>query len=109
MAPTKKTPKKTTKKITPKPNKKVSLSEFIRSMPHAKAAEVVAAAAKTGIKLSEKYVYVVRSGDRKSGKATVKRGRPAKQIGNNVETDFRKLVLRIGVDRAQALLTKIMA
>jgi hypothetical protein len=105
MAPT----TKTAKKISPKPNKKMSLSGFIRSMPNAKAAEVVAAAAKKGIKLSEKYVYVVRSGDRKrTGKAAVGRGRRAKQTGNNVERDFRSLVLRIGVDRAQALLTEIM-
>ncbi len=53
-------------------------SEFIRSMPDAPAAEVVAAAAKKGIKLTANHVYNVRSSEKKSGAAPAKVAKAAK-------------------------------
>lgn len=102
-------------------------SQFVRSKPAATAQEVVDLAKKQGIKLTASHVYNIRANDKRRGQSTsstdqsppsppAKRGRKA---GNGLATQssgvapldaqFRTLVLRMGLDRAEQLFSELKA
>jgi len=89
--------------------KRVNKAQFVRSLPTGMPAkEVVTKAAAAGIKISEKYVYNTRSSAR--GKGAVKTvGAPAaaRVSGGGSEASFRKLVLSLGLERANALMAEV--
>jgi hypothetical protein len=117
MATKKKAAKKTTKKAGAKKGRG-SASAFVRSMPATMPAkEVVAAAAKKGIKISEGLVYTTRAYDR--GKAG-KKGTPKKpgpkpkqwkpQVfkgGGNAESELKRAALAVGFPRARAVVEEL--
>src|SRR4029079_12048938 len=79
-------------------------SDFVRSLPaNTPAKEVAEKAAKQGMKISEKYVYVIRSHDKahaaSSGGRRGKRGRVA--AGGNAEASLRKTIAELGLSRAR--------
>ena len=90
---------------------KMSKSAFVRSLSKdLPAKKVVERAAKRGIDLNEKYVYVVRSNDkRKDGSR--KPSRRAKQSddtgASGTETEFRRLAIDIGLQKAERLMSDI--
>jgi hypothetical protein len=92
----------------PKPaTGKQSASEFVRAQPASmKAAEVVAAGAKQGIKFSTNLVYAVRSsGNKGVGRRGRGRGRAAAVVsGGGDESTFRRLALDLGIARARQVL-----
>ena len=83
--------------------KKVNKSAWIRSQPaFLSAADVVAKAKKEGIKLSVAQVYTARSTAKKAGSSGgVGNG---KRAGAGDEAAFKRIVVEIGVRRAEALL-----
>lgn len=85
---------------------KTNRSEFVRSMPNAKPAEVVEAAHRSGIKLSRGLVYAVRAADRR---ATPARAPRAARRADSVEQRFADVVLEIGLARSEALLSSVRA
>jgi len=91
-------------------------SEFIRQRADKKAAEIVAQAKALGVSMTVGFVHTVRANARRkvaaaSGAPAARRGRPAASApaptGSNSEAQFKSLVLRIGLDRASALLRQI--
>ena len=95
--------------MTDRPAKKVNKSAFVRALPSTLSAkDVVAKAKAAGVKLSEAYVYTIRSGSRarKAG-APRKRGRPVTMGARGSEASFRKLVLDLGVRRSRELLDEV--
>jgi hypothetical protein len=95
-----------------------SKAAFIRSMPASMSAnDVVAAAAKRGMKLTANHVYAVRSTSKpgRPRKAAAKRvsakptgrgpGRPSARAGS--ESTFRRLVLEMGIARAKILVGEV--
>lgn len=112
-------PKKSSSKAaaSAKPTK----ASFVRAIPSSvPAKEVVAKAKAAGMTLSEKHVYVIRS-DAKKRSAKKKAGgaskghAPAAQATKSVshsggganETNFRKLVLALGIPKAKSLVTDV--
>jgi hypothetical protein len=92
---------------------KINKSEFIRSMPDAPAREVVEAGAKKGVKLSEKYVHVIRSADKaraRVGKAVGggKRGR-GRGASSGSEAELRRAIAELGLTRARQVLGEVEA
>jgi hypothetical protein len=113
------------KKSSSKPAKpaKPTKASFVRAIPSSvPAKEVVAKAKAAGMTLSEKHVYVIRS-DAKKRSAKKKAGgaskghaasaSPATKAvahsagGGSNETNFRKLVLALGIPKAKALVTDV--
>ena len=90
------------KKRTSKPNK----SDFVRSQGKKPAKEVVALAAKRGMKLTERYVYVIRSADKAKAKrrTTVRAG---KTVKDNPEARLRRAIAELGLARTRAVLADI--
>jgi hypothetical protein len=80
-------------------------SDFVRKMGKTPAKEVVAAAAKQGMKLTERYVYVIRSAD----KAKARRGRAAPAGRRGAEGDLRKAIAELGLSRARQVLAEVEA
>jgi hypothetical protein len=97
--------------------KRINKSAFVRGLPLTlSAAEVVAAAKKSGIKISEKYCYNARSKARTAnGTAKRKPGRPPSKVnGSKVaagvsrdESVFLDMALDMGLGRAEALLKRV--
>jgi hypothetical protein len=101
----------------------VNKSKFVRDLPKSlTAAEVVAAAKKEKINISEKYVYNIRTKMKaRGGKAPGKRGRPPKvssipgvngsapKHSRSTDTEFVGAVLDMGLERARQLLDAISA
>jgi len=102
-------------------------SQFIRDNAALSPKEIVAAAARQGIKLSSAMVYVVRSNaarkaaKKAAGVPVLKPGRPRMDAGQpkatkgaklqpagNLEAELRRIVLRIGLDRAQEVINAMV-
>jgi hypothetical protein len=82
-----------------------SKSAFIRGQPASMTAkQVVRAAAERGMVISETFVYNIRAAAKKRGGAArpAGPGRPG-----DPSSDFRKLVLDLGVRQARALLDEV--
>jgi hypothetical protein len=89
---------------------KVNKSAWIRALPHSMPAkDVVEKARAEGIKLSIAQVYTTRSTAKKLDTSPARgRGRPASGGGMaNEELAFRRLVLAIGLPKAQAYLSEL--
>lgn len=105
---------KTSKKAAKKsPNTRGAAAAFVRTMPDAPAGEVVAAAAKQGVKVGTSLVYSTRAYDRRTkGKKGAGRargaggrgGRGRRGEGSGAEQQFKSLLVTIGVERARVLL-----
>lgn len=90
--------------------RRVNKAQFVRSLPAAMPAkDVVTKAAAAGIKVSEKYVYNTRSSARGKGSPEKRRVsvRVASVAGGGTDTRFRKLVLSLGLERANALMAEV--
>jgi hypothetical protein len=89
------------------PNK----SEFVRSMPsNAPAKDVVVAAKKTGIRLTERYVYVIRSSDKARARkhGSTRSGRSGRSNGG-AEADLRRAIAELGLTQARQVLADVEA
>jgi hypothetical protein len=86
-----------------KSNGKMTASDFVRGMPEAPARDVVAAAKNAGIKLSERYVYVIRSSDRAKARA----GGSARGRGKGAENSLRQAIAELGLGRARQVLAEM--
>lgn len=99
------------------PNRKKAQSKtaFVLSLPPTMSAKDVLSKAKAaGLKLSEKYVYVIRSKAKAGGKRKGRgRGRrPASSVatlGGAIDARFSTLVLDIGLARAETILKNLRA
>lgn len=119
-----------TKKQSSKSNSKFGAkAAFIRSMPTTMTArEVVAEAAKQGLKITEGHVYNLRSTKQPKKATTItvtdgavaeKRGpgRPRKHANGNgasvaslgQETDLRRAIAELGLSRARAVFAEVEA
>lgn len=87
----------------------VSKSAFVRSLHRSlPAKKVVDRAKKQGIDLNEKYVYVVRSNDRRKAESRKRSRRvrqPADTGESRTEADFRRLAIELGLQKAERLLS----
>lgn len=90
-------------------------SDFIRSLPSdMPAKDVVAAGKKRGMKFSQQLVYNVRAAE-KMGRASAERlkkrmlvtGTPVYAMGTNDESDFRQLVVDLGIERSRNLVDEV--
>jgi hypothetical protein len=93
-----------TRKTTKKPLNK---SDFVRSMGSTPAKEVVAAAAKRGMKLTERYVYVIRSADKAKRRL---HGGPAPRaagVGRGADAALRRAIAELGLSRARQVLAEV--
>ena len=91
--------------------KKLNKSEFVRSMPDAKASDVVAAAKKKGITLSDRYVYVIRSADKAKARNGLpigrERGRGRGRSSGNAEAQLRQAIAELGLAAARRVLQDV--
>lgn len=89
--------------------KKVNKSEFVRSQGDAKASDVVAAAKKRGIKLTERYVYVIRSADKARVRAgsAVGGGRGRRRRSGDAEARLRHAIAELGLAAARRVLQEV--
>lgn len=99
----------------------MSKAEFVRAHPDLGPKELVALAAENGVEFNAGYVSQIRyqDGRKASGGGGPKRKRVAKPkeeqnaesipmfISDDVSAEFRRLVTRIGTDRAQAILANL--
>jgi hypothetical protein len=91
-----------------------SKTAFVLSLPMTSPAkDVIAKGKAAGLKLSEAYIYSIRSKAKgRAGKPAARRGRPPKSAsagvaaasGNGVERQFLSLALDLGLSRAEGLL-----
>lgn len=89
------------------PNK----SDFVRSMPDMPAKDVVAAT-KAGVKLTERYVYVIRSADKaraRAGKPIGSRGRGRRAHAGASEAQLRRAIAELGLSAAREILRDVEA
>src|SRR5215471_16150325 len=92
-------------------NGEMTKSDFVRSLPgDTPAKDVVERAAKKGMKLSEKYVYVIRSNDKRNtgGGGGRRRGR-GRAAGGGGEAQLRKAIAELGLARARAVFQEVEA
>jgi hypothetical protein len=115
---------KTKSSASSKPAKPTKAS-FVRAIPASvPAKEVVAKAKAAGMTLSEKHVYVIRSDAKKRSKKRAAKGSApaakattghstlaAKTVshsgGSANETNFRKLVLALGIPKSKSLVSDV--
>jgi hypothetical protein len=83
-----------------------SKTAFVRARPNKTAQEVVAEAAQQGLTLSVGYVYNIRATAKKNGGSVTAPALPVAS-GSGIEMQLRTLVLRIGLDRAERILSEI--
>ena len=89
------------RKATPKK------SDFVRKMGDKPAAEIVAAAAKAGMKLTAKYVYVIRSATK--AKARRGGGPSGRRVrgGGSSDAALRQAIAELGLARARQVLAEV--
>jgi hypothetical protein len=80
-------------------------SDFVRSMGKRPAKEVVAAAAKRGMKLTERYIYVIRSADKAKGRRVG--GGGATRSSGGAEAALRSAIAELGLSRARQVLSEV--
>jgi hypothetical protein len=97
----------------PKKKKPQNKTAFVLSLsPTMPAKEVLAKARVAGLKLSEKYVYVIRSKAKAGGKRNGRgrgSGRPPKAAAHagTMDSHFASLLLDLGLERAEAILRNV--
>ena len=91
-----------------KPKAPMSKSAFVRSLPKNLSAKQVVEREKKlkpKIELNAKYVYVIRSNDRRKA-GSRKPSRLAKTGESRTEIEFRRLAIELGLERADQLLSE---
>src|SRR5258707_5789445 len=87
-----------------KKSRTATKSAFVRRLPrNLSAKEVVAMAKQAGISLTASYVYLLRSRAGQGGGQRAARS----PVNGIVAADFRRLVVNLGVARAEELLTEV--
>lgn len=94
---------------------RISKTEFVRTMPNASAQEIVAAAKKKGIKLSDRYVYVIRSKDKASkGKRSARKAAPRRAVARRaaarptgLDGQLRQAIAQLGLVRAREIFSEV--
>lgn len=89
------------------PRGKLNKSDFVRSMEGVPAREVVAAAAKSGIKLTERYVYVIRSADKAKARKRAFGGAGGSRRGGDGEAALRRAIAELGLATARTILREM--
>jgi hypothetical protein len=97
--------RKTSRKTAKPAKAAMNKSDFVRSMGSRPAKEVVALAAKRGMKLSERYVYVIRSAD----KAKARRRGQVRVGGGSADASLREAIAEVGLVRARQILGEVEA
>jgi hypothetical protein len=90
--------------------RKLTKTDFVRSMGDAKASDIVAAAKKKGMTLSERYVYVIRSNDNargRGGAAPKTRGRAGRRGRGDAEAQLRQAIAEIGLSAARRVFDEV--
>lgn len=92
-------------------------AEFVRARPELTAPEIMALAKKEGIVLSVGHIYNIRASDKRrgvsrpttNGRAVPERsnGRGNGGGGGAEESQLRALVIRMGLDRAEAVIGRL--
>lgn len=82
-----------------KNNKFVNKSDFVRSTNGRPAKDVVALAAKRGIALTERYIYVIRSADKAKNRRV--------STSNDAATSLRRAIAEIGLKSAREVLNDV--
>jgi len=96
-------------------NGAMTKSDFVRSLPgNTPAKDVVERAAKQGMKISEKYVYVIRSNDKAHAAGGGRgrrggRGRKVRAGGGGGESQLRRAIAELGLARARQLFHEVEA
>lgn len=97
-----------TKKTTAKPP--MTKTDFVRTQCNVPAKDVVARAAKQGLKLTEKYVYVIRS-QAKAKAAGKSRTTRVTFLGvansGTDESTLRRAIAELGLTRARQVLDEV--
>jgi hypothetical protein len=104
------------------PGKTPSKTAFVLSLPSSMSAKDVLSKGKAaGLKLTEAYIYSIRSKAKgRAGKPAARRGRPPKAVaaaasgsmsssGGGLERQFLNLALDLGLSRAESLLSSLRA
>lgn len=74
-------------------------TEFVLGTPDTVAREVVVAATKAGIKLTDRYAYVIRSNANKKAR-TAGSGRGKRCSRSGAEADLRRAIAEFGLTRS---------
>lgn len=80
-------------------------AKFIRDHAHLDATAVVKKASDKGLKLTTNYVYNLRSTDKKKRLAVAETVKVSNV--NDAESQLRELVLRIGLDRLNKVMSEL--
>lgn len=103
---------------TKKARKKATLnkSDFVRAMPNAGTQDIIAAAKKKGLKISDRYIYAVRSKDKTQGRKvngpkSKARGRSASRrvAATGLDAQLRRAVAELGLARAREIFGEVEA
>ena len=90
-----------------KPNK-LTKSDFVRGLGKIPAKEVVALAAQKGMTLTERYVYVIRSADKRKGDHV--RARPGGRArAGSSDAALRQAIAELGLSRAREIIAEVEA
>jgi hypothetical protein len=85
-------------------------SDFVRSMAlDAPAKDVAAAAKKAGIRVTERYVYVIRSSDRAKARKRGITPVPGGRANGGAEGDLRRAIAELGLTQARRVLEDVEA
>lgn len=92
--------------------RKLTKSDFVRSLPSdLPAKEVVLAANKQGIRgLTERYVYVIRSSDKarvRSGRPPAGEGRTRRRATGGSEAALRRAIAELGLTAAREIFREV--
>lgn len=100
----------TTKKTKKTAAKKLSKSSLIRSMPGAPAKKIIEAGAKQGLKITERYVYAIRSNAKRARQKMMEaQPRPGlRKTGPDAAT-LRKIIAELGLRESRAVLDAVEA
>lgn len=88
-----------------KAKKKISKSDFVRSFKTGTPAkDIEIAAKKKGIKLSARYIYVIRSSDKTKNK---RRGPGLKKTNGSGDAQLRSAIAELGLARSRQVLAEV--
>jgi kynurenine formamidase len=86
-----------------------SKAAFIRKHPDLKPKALSELAKSKGMKIGASYISTQRSNDKKAGKSPGSKRKAGRPKASNTEREFRDLLIRLGVDRAEDLIASFRA
>ena len=86
-----------------------SKAAFIRKHPDLKPKALAELAKSNGMTIGASYISTQRSNDKKNGKSSGSKRKAGRPKASNTEREFRDLLIRLGVDRAEELITSFRA